>query len=67
MDCTIGCSYPTAAIGERYYGIVAAEAASEHCGIMNAVVVLTERARSARRANILAAMLAKRYYIGFNF
>ena len=59
MDCTIGCSYPTATIGERYCQIVAAEAASEHCGIMNVVVVLTERARSARRANILAAMLAK--------
>ena len=67
MDCTIGCSYPTAAIGERYCGIVAAEAASEHCGIMNAVVALTERARSARRANILVAMLAKRYSTGFNF
>jgi len=67
LDYTIGCSYPTAAIGERYCGIVAAEAASEHCGIMNAVVALTERARSARRANILAAMLAKRYSTGFNF
>jgi len=67
LDCTIGCSYPIAAIGERYCGIVAAEAACEHCRIMNAVVALTERARSARRANILAAMLAKRYSTGFNF
>jgi len=47
-----------AVIGERNSGIVAAEAASEHCGIMTAVVALTERARSARRANIFAAMLA---------
>ena len=67
MDCTIGCSYPTAAIGERYCGIVAAEVASEYCGIMTAVVALTERARSASRANIFVAMLAKRYYMGFNF
>jgi len=54
-------------IRDRYCGIVAAVAASEHCRIMNAVVALTERARSARRANILAAMLAKRYSTGFNF
>ena len=67
MDCTIGFSYPTAAIGEKYCGIVAAEAATEHCGVMTAVVVLTERARSARRANILVAMIAKRCYMGFNF
>ena len=46
---------------------MAAEVASEHCRIMNAVVVLTKRARSARRANIFVAMLAKRYYMGFNF
>jgi len=31
------------------------------------VVALTERARSARRANILVAMIAKRCYMGFNF
>jgi len=37
---------------------VAAEAASEHCGIMTTVVALMERARSARRANIFAAKLA---------
>ena len=44
---------------KHFCQIVAAEVASEHCGIMNTVVALTERARSARRANILAAMLAK--------
>ena len=67
MDCTIGFLYPTAAIGKRYCGIVAAEAATDHGGVMTAVVVHTERARSARRANILVAMLAKRCYLGFNF
>ena len=64
MDCIIGFSYLTAAIGERYCGIVAAEAASEYCGIITAVVALTER---ARRANIFVAMLAKGYTMGFNF
>jgi len=43
---------------------VAAEAASEYCGIITSVVALTER---ARRANIFVAMLAKRYTMGFNF
>ena len=45
-------------MGERNCGVVAAEVVSEHYGIMTTVVALTERAGSARRANIFAAMLA---------
>ena len=67
MDCTTGCSYPMAVIGERYCGIVPAAAASEHCGTRIAVAALTERARSATRVNILAAIVAKRLLVGFKF
>jgi hypothetical protein len=51
--------------GERYCGIVAAAVATEHCGAITAVAALTERARSARRANILAAIVAKMLLVGF--
>ena len=54
-----------AVIGDRYCGILAATAASEHCGTMTAVAALTERARSATRVNILAAIVAKRLLVGF--
>ena len=39
--------------------------ASEHCGIMNAVVALTERERSARRANILVAIVVRSLLVRF--
>lgn len=45
---------------------MAAAAATEHCGTRTAVAALTERARSARKANILAAIVAKRLVVGFN-
>jgi hypothetical protein len=48
---------PRALTGGWNYGIPAL-GASEHCGIMTAVVALFERARSARRTNILVAIVA---------
>lgn len=39
--------------------------ASEHCGIMNAFVALTKRARSARRANILVAIVVRSLLVRF--
>ena len=48
----------------RNCGIMAL-GASEHCGIMNAVVALTERERSARRANILVAIVVRKLLVHF--
>jgi TRAP-type C4-dicarboxylate transport system permease small subunit len=50
-----------------YRGIVAAVEASEHCGIKTAVAMLTERARSARRASILVAIAAMKLLMCFTF
>ena len=39
----------------------------EHCGMMNAVAALTKRARSARRANILVAIVSKMLLVRFTW
>jgi len=63
---TAGCSNPIALTGGRNCGITAL-GASEHCGIMTVVVVLIERARSARRANILVAIVARTLLVRFTW
>lgn len=45
--------------------MVAALNGEEYCGITTAVAALTERARRARRANILAAMVSESWVVCF--
>lgn len=59
----IGCSNAAVVHGWRYGVIGEALRADEHCGIRTAVAALTESARSATRANILAAIVAKRLLV----
>jgi len=57
---------PLGVIGGRNCGLIAL-GASEHCGIMTAVAALIERARSARRANILVAIVARTLLVRFTW